>query len=121
MTKTKGGKFKPKQMSNPYSTSGVGYDLEHAVQAFFVVLMLSQGIFSPVSSKHIVKIQLQNRIRDIYTDDLTVYCGESDSNIYNKMFAQIKRSVQISKKIEIFVKQSKRLGWILKEIHSTNL
>ncbi len=97
MTKTKGGKFKPKQMSNPYSTSGVGYDLEHAVQASFVVLMLSQGIFSPVSSKHIVKIQLQNRIRDIYTDDLTVYYGDSDLNIYNKMFAQIKRSVQISR------------------------
>lgn len=95
MIKTKAGNFIPKQMSNPYSTSGIGYDFEHAVQASFVVLMLSHGIIPSISSKNIIKIELQNRIRGIYTDDLTVYCGDADLTVYNKMFIQIKRSVQI--------------------------
>ena len=94
--------FKPKEMSSPYSTSGIGYDIEHAVQASFLVLMLANGLFTPLSRKRIVKLELQNRFRKAQTDDLTVYTGNSLSNIYNKMFAQIKRNVKIQQKNKDF-------------------
>ena len=102
--------FKPKEMSSPYSTSGIGYDIEHAVQASFLVLMLANGLFTPLSRKRIVKLELQNRFRKAQTDDLTVYTGDSLSNIYNKMFAQIKRNVKIQQKIKILEKQLNLLG-----------
>lgn len=96
MTKTKDEKFKPKEMSNPYSTGGVGPEFEKSVQSSFVVLLLSGGVFPALSTYPIVKIELQNRIRDVYTDDLTVYTGKDSSEIYNKMIVQIKRDVAIT-------------------------
>ena len=78
-------KFEPKEMSNPYSTGGVGSEFEKSVQASFVVLLLSGGIFPALSSYPIVKIELQNRIRGVYTDDLTVYTGKDSSEIYDKV------------------------------------
>ncbi len=95
MTKTKDKKFKPKNISNPYSTGGIGQNFENSVQASFVVLLLTKGIFPALSSYPIIKIELQNRIRRVNTDDLTVYTGNNSGEIYNKMFVQIKRDITI--------------------------
>ena len=104
-------KFEPKQMSNPYSTGGVGSEFEKSVQASFVVLLLSGGIFPALSSYPIVKIELQNRIRGVYTDDLTVYTGKDSSEIFNKMFAQIKRDVAVTSSNDPF-KETIESAWI---------
>ena len=111
MTKTKDSKFKLKQMSNPYSTGGVGPEFEKSVQSSFVVLLLSGGIFPALSSYPIVKIELQNRIRGVYTDDLTIYTGKDSSKIYNKMFAQIKRDVAITSSNNAF-KETLESAWL---------
>ena len=111
MAKTEKDKFEPKQMSNPYSTGGIGQEFEKSVQASFVVLLLSGGIFPALSSYPIVKIELQNRIRNIYTDDLTVYTGKDSSETFNKMFAQIKRDVAITSSNDAF-KETIESAWL---------
>ena len=68
--------FKPKQISNPYSTGGAGSDFECLVQTSFVVLLLTGGVFPIIGQQKISKIELQNKIREVGTDDLTVCAGQ---------------------------------------------
>lgn len=81
--------FKPKQISNPYSTGSAGSDFECLVQTSFVVLLLTGGVFPVIGQQKISKIELQNKIRGVDTDDLTVYAGQ------RKMLAQIKLNTKI--------------------------
>ena len=78
-----------KQVSNPSSTGGYGYDFETSVQSSFVVLMLSNGVFPLLSSKPISKIELQSRYRGINVDDITIYAIDGK----NKMFVQNKTTL----------------------------
>ena len=82
----------PKQISNPYSTGGAGPDFEYLVQTSFVVLLLIGGVFPIIGQQKISKIELQNKIRGVDTDDLTVYAGQ------RKMLAQIKLNIKILEK-----------------------
>lgn len=86
----------PKQISNPYSTGGAGPDFEYLVQTSFVVLLLIGGVFPIIGQQKISKIELQNKIRGVDTDDLTVYAGQ------RKMLAQIKLNIKILESDENF-------------------
>lgn len=88
--RSKKQELKQKQISNPYSTGGAGPDFECLVQTSFVVLLLTGGVFPIIGQQKISKIELQNKIRKVDIDDLTVYAGQ------RKMFAQIKLNIKIS-------------------------
>lgn len=96
-----------KQISNPSSTGGAGYDFETSVQSSFVVLMLSNGVFPLLSSKPISKIELQSRYRGINVDDITIYAIDGK----NKMFGQIKQHLTFNPSDEDF-KETINAAWL---------
>ena len=52
--------IKAKKLSSPISTGGAGVLFENEVQSSFILLMLSKGIFNPISNDAIIeKIDLQ--------------------------------------------------------------
>lgn len=96
-----------KQVSNPSSTGGSGYDFETSVQSSFVVLMLSNGVFPLLSLNPISKIELQSRYRRINVDDITIYTADGK----NKMFGQIKQHLTFNPSDEDF-KETINAAWL---------
>lgn len=96
-----------KQVSNPSSTGGSGYDFETSVQSSFVVLMLANGVFPLISPNPISKIELQSRYRGINVDDITIYTADGK----NKMFGQIKQHLTFNPSDEDF-KETINAAWI---------
>lgn len=65
-------KEKIKQLSNPFSTGGGGYNFERHVQTFFLLSLLIDG-FSPVLDCPITKLEFQAKHLGYHTDDLVVF------------------------------------------------
>lgn len=96
-----------KQVSNPSSTGGSGYDFETSVQSSFVVLMLANGVFPLISPNPISKIELQSRYRGINVDDITIHTTDGK----NKMFGQIKQHLTFNPSDEDF-KETINAAWL---------
>lgn len=91
-----------KEISNSFSTGGMGDYFENAVQSTFVLLLLVGGVFPELSPHSITKIEFQSRYRGINTDDITVYAKNEKSKLQNKMFGQIKHHLNFIKSDENF-------------------
>jgi hypothetical protein len=87
-----------KQISNPFSTGGGGFNFETRVQASFVVLMLAGGSVPCFPSCDIKKIELQGRHSGFETDDLIVYSERRGDQLGNKLLCQIKHSISITER-----------------------
>lgn len=86
-----------KQLASPYLEGGGGYNFEHRVQAYFLLLMLVGGK-DPVFDRYIVKLDFQGKHHGRHMDDL-VYYTDND----RKLLVQVKRSVSAVKSNKDFV------------------
>ncbi len=87
---------KDKQLSNPFSTGGGGFNFETRVQALFAVLMLTGGVAPCLPVWPIKKIKLQGKYVGFNTDDLIVYVKETNGDREAKLLAQVKHSISIT-------------------------
>lgn len=92
--------YQGKQLSNPVSTGDGGGHFESRVQASFVILMLMKVRMSFLWNLPIVKVALQQRFKDIHTDDILLVLKEGDKE--KKLFGQIKRTIHITQNDKIF-------------------
>jgi len=86
-----------KQLGNPFSTGGGGVNFEVHVQTLFAVLMLAGGFPPCLPCRPIKQIKLQGGWAGFHTDDCIVVTGHFDGSDERKLFAQIKRSITITK------------------------
>lgn len=86
-----------KQLASPYLEGGGGYNFEHRVQAYFLLLMLAGGK-DPVFDRHIVKLDFQARHHGYHIDDLVCYTDND-----RKLLVQVKHSVSAAKSNKDFV------------------
>jgi len=93
---------KKKNLSNPFSTGSGGPRFESQIQAFFVVLMLSGGFCPGMPTWPIQKIKLQGKYDGYDTDDLIIFTKSSTLNEEAKLLGQIKHSINISSRDNIF-------------------
>ncbi len=91
-----------KQLSNPFSAGGGGVHFEAHVQASFVLLMTVGGYAPCLPSWPIQKIKLQGRFAGYETDDLIIFATKPGTNQHRKILAQIKHSISITEKNNIF-------------------
>lgn len=91
-----------KQLSNPFSTGGGGPLFEAHVQASFVALMLTGGFVPCLPCWPITKIKLQGKFAGYDTDDLVVFIEHPGSCQSRRMLAQIKHSISITEKDNLF-------------------
>ncbi len=91
-----------KQLSNPSSTGGLGNNFETRVQASFVVLMLSGGFAPCLPPWPIKKIKLQGKYAGCDTDDAIVFVESPDGQKKGKLLCQIKHSIKIIERNEVF-------------------
>ncbi|MBS1992705.1 MAG: hypothetical protein JSS83_19435 [Cyanobacteria bacterium SZAS LIN-3] len=82
-----------KELSNPFSTGGGGFQFETHVQASFVILMLVDGFVPGLPTVPIKKIKFQGKIDGFQTDDLIVFMEKPDGHYQQKLLGQIKHSV----------------------------
>lgn len=87
-----------KQLASPYLEGGGGYNFEHRVQAYFLLLMLVGGK-DPIFDRRVVKLDFQFRHHGHHTDDLVYYTDNG-----RKVLAQVKHSVSAVKSNKDFVK-----------------
>lgn len=92
-----------KKLSNPFSTGSGGASFENAIQAKFVTLMLTGGYAPCLPSWPITEIKLQGKVSGYHTDDVIVTV-ENPKNSHDKrrLLGQVKHSVHITNKSEIF-------------------
>ncbi len=93
---------KHKQLSNSFSTGGGGGQFESHVQASFVALMFTGGFAPCLPCWPINKIKLQGKFAGYDTDDLIVFVENTNSIQKRRMLAQIKHSISITEKNEVF-------------------
>jgi len=93
---------KKKNLSNSFSTGSGGARFESQIQAYFVVLMLSGGFCPCMPTWPIQKIKLQGKYDDYDTDDLIVFTKSTTLNKEAKLLGQIKHSINISSRNNIF-------------------
>ena len=93
---------KPINLSNPFSTGGGGYNFENSVQAAFVVLMLTGGVAPCIQPLPIRQIKLQGKYAGFDTDDFIAYAESRGGRQKAKLLAQIKHSVAITEKDQVF-------------------
>lgn len=86
-----------KQLASPYLEGGGGYNFEHRVQAYFLLLMLAGGR-DPVFDRYIVKLDFQARHHGYHIDDLVCYTDND-----RKLLVQVKHSVSAVKSNKDFV------------------
>lgn len=86
-----------KQLASPYLEGGGGYNFEHRVQAYFLLLMLAGGR-DPVFDRYIVKLDFQARHHGYHIDDLICYTDND-----RKLLVQVKHSVSAVKSNKDFV------------------
>ena len=86
-----------KQLASPYLEGGGGYNFEHRVQAYFLLLMLAGGR-DPVFDRYIVKLDFQARHHGYHIDDLVCYTDND-----RKLLVQVKHSVSAVKSNNDFV------------------
>lgn len=86
-----------KQVASPYLEGGGGFNFEHRVQAYFLLLMLVGGK-DPVFDRRIVKLNFQARHHGYHIDDLVYYTDNG-----RKLLAQVKHSVSPVKSNKDFV------------------
>jgi hypothetical protein len=91
-----------KQLSNPFSSGGGGFNFETRVQASFVTLMLSGGFAPCLPPWQIKKIKLQGKYLGYDTDDAIIYVESPDKKQERKLLCQIKHSINITKTNKIF-------------------
>ena len=91
-----------KQISNPVSTGGGGVHFESHVQSSFVTLMLTGGYAPCLPPWPIFEIKLQGKVSGFDTDDLIVYIKNKETKEVRKLLGQVKRTVNIRLKDEIF-------------------
>ncbi|SMC60785.1 hypothetical protein [Polynucleobacter kasalickyi] len=91
-----------KQLSNPFSTGGGGVHFETHIQASFVTLMLTGGRTPCLPPWPISKINLQGKIDGYEVDDLIVTVTNFTTGEERKLLAQIKNSIAVTEKNEIF-------------------
>ena len=84
------------QLSNPFSTGGGGPSFENQVQAGFVVLMLTGGVFPCLPPWRAYQIKLQGRYAGYNTDDFILFTEERSGGRKAKLLAQIKHSLSIT-------------------------
>ena len=87
---------KEKNLSTPFSTGSGGPRFESQIQAFFVVLMLSDGFCPCIPTWPIQKIKLQGKYDGYDTDDLIIFTKSPTLDNGAKLLGQIKRSISIS-------------------------
>lgn len=103
--------IKAKKLSNPISTGGAGVLFENEVQSSFILLMLSKGVFNPISNDAIIeKIDLQAKRKGYELDDLVVHAKSMLNNAPYKMMTQIKRHISIKKSDDDF-KEVIKAAW----------
>ncbi|MDY6364115.1 MAG: hypothetical protein SPL73_04410 [Cyanobacteriota bacterium] len=104
--------IKAKKLSSPISTGGAGVLFENEVQSSFILLMLSKGIFNPISNDAIIeKIDLQAKRKGYELDDMVVHANKSTfNNAPYKMLTQIKRHISIKKSDDDF-KEFIKAAW----------
>jgi len=99
------------QLSNPFSTGSGGPNFENNVQSAFVVLMLSGGLAPCLPPWPVKKIKLQGRYAGFNTDDFIAFAEERNGGRAAKLLAQIKHSLSITEKDEVFAKVIKA-AWL---------
>ncbi len=93
-----------KQLASPYLEGGGGYNFEHRVQAYFLLLMLSDGK-DPIFNRPVVKLDFQARHHGYHIDDLVCYTDGG-----RKLLIQIKHSVKAVKSNKDF-KETVQAAW----------
>lgn len=93
---------KEKKLSNSFSTGSGGAHFEAHIQSSFVALMLSGGYAPCLPCWPISEIKLQGKIDGFNVDDLIVFVKNEQSKEKRKLIAQIKHSIGITKKNQIF-------------------
>ena len=91
-----------KQLSNPFSTGGGGPHFEACVQAMFVTLMLTGGYAPCLPNWPIKRIKLQGKNDGFEMDDAIVFVENPISNEKKTLATQVKHSIQITAKNELF-------------------
>lgn len=91
-----------KQLSNPFSTGGGGFNFETRVQASFVTLMLSGGFAPCLPTWPIKKIKLQGKYAGYDIDDAIVFIENPNSKEEKKLLCQIKHSIKITGTNKVF-------------------
>lgn len=92
-----------KQLSNPFSTGGGGVLFECAVQAGFVVKLITGG-FAPCLKRSwpIVELRFQGKRLGYHTDDLVVIAEDKPDGRRARLLAQIKHTITISARDPVF-------------------
>ena len=101
---------KSKQLSNSFSTGSGGSHFEAHVQAYFVVLMLTDGYAPGLPCWPIMKIRLQGKIDGFETDDIVVFVEDPNSREQRRLLGQIKHSIAI-KKSDSSLKKAIQAAW----------
>jgi len=99
------------ELVNPFSTGAGGSNFENSVQSAFVILMLSGGVAPCLPPWPIKKIKLQGRYAGFNTDDFIAFTEEQNGGRGAKLLAQIKHSLSITEKDEVFAKVIKA-AWL---------
>lgn len=85
-----------KEISNPFSTGGGGFQFESHVQASFAVLMLAGGFVPCLPISPITKLKFQGKVDGYNTDDLIVFMEKPDGTQKQKLLCQIKHSLSFT-------------------------
>ncbi len=93
---------KKKELSSPFSTGGGGFNFEGQVQALHVTLMLTGGHAPCLSPWPIIEVNLQCKINGYETDDMVIIVEKADTKAQQKLLAQIKHSIAITKSNNLF-------------------
>ncbi len=100
----------PKQISNPFSSSGGGAFFESYVQASFVTLMLAEGMCPALEGCRITKVKLQSRHRGHQVDDVLVFTRHILTGEEAKLHGQIKVDPAITKS-DVQFKETIHAAW----------
>lgn len=107
-------KFAP----SPIATGGLGNVFENRVQAFFAVLMATNGVAPCINPpRRITKIKLQGRYAGYETDDMILFTEDAKKQ-QSKLIAQIKLSIKLKSSDKEF---QKVLGSAWKDFNNTKL
>ena len=97
-------KEKIPQRISSISSSGYGFNFEHAVQAFLVVQMFTGGFVPKMGASRIVRVTPQSRRFGRSTDDCEVTLRDEESNEDINLLVQIKKTVKLAESDKDFTK-----------------